>query len=102
MPKPTAVQLECLRRLAVDRVIYRLHWGFWVTKSTAMSKPADHEGPHPSWWVTIQTVRAMEKRGWIERVHASPAEWCASRRITQAGLDILNALEPVALPLEKV
>jgi hypothetical protein len=87
---PTETQAEVLRRLAAipgGRLI-REQGGFWTT-------PNCPRGPYlggraPEWSVNVQTVRAMERRGWLARASAGP-EWGADRVITEAGLEAVKA-----------
>jgi 8-oxo-dGTP pyrophosphatase MutT (NUDIX family) len=87
-PKPTATQLTALGgMMSGDGTIHRERGGFWVWRPI---KEYDKFGV-PIWegeksaWVDIRTVRAMEKRGWVERTNTFPEEWRDVRRLTDAG-----------------
>lgn len=81
--KLSATQLDTLRRMAADTGrIERTKGGFWITPNTP---PGDH-GFAYKWWASVLTIRAMEKRGLIERTRELVEEWRDPRRITAAGL----------------
>jgi len=94
--KPTPTQLAALGRMVgADGTIHRERGGFWVSgdaiagwdKSGLPRFKGEEEGqildPRP--WVDVRTVRAMEKRGWVERTNQFPQEWADTRRVTDAG-----------------
>lgn len=89
---PSATQADVLRRLAPELPL--VHWpgGFWTVEGTpAMvyaepARAAARKTPvAPEWWVGVQTVRSMERRGWLVRTGWSRREWDDSRVLTDLG-----------------
>jgi hypothetical protein len=87
--KVTVEQAEVLRRLSTGagRLI-RIHGGFWTTPEMPM-KP-DRKEKVPQWWTSVQTVRAMERKGWLDRANRLPEEWKDDRVLTEAGRELLG------------
>lgn len=94
-PKPTTTQLEVLKgMMSGDGTIHREKGGFWLWWTPAgydkwgsplregETSTLGREGVS---WCDIRTVRAMEKRGWVERTMRFPEEWRDPRKITDAG-----------------
>ena len=82
----SAEQAKVLRAMAADgERIVRLPGGFWVTPSVTLDtiRSAPYAEPKP--YTSIQTVRAMERKGLVERTHEYPEEWRDTRRLTAAG-----------------
>jgi hypothetical protein len=80
--RPSPVQADALARMdAGDGTIVRVAGGFWTTPDTPRHDTV--YGPVPEWYVSIQTVRAMELRGWVERTGAYEEEWRDTRRLTR-------------------
>jgi len=81
---PTTTQRDALARLAASPSgrLGRLSGGFWTIPGTPTHPMATGGGRAPDWSVTIQTVRAMEQRGWLVR---APEEWRDERVLTEAG-----------------
>lgn len=44
--------------------------GFWTTPNAGTNKYGA-----PFWYVSVQTVRAMERKGLLRRTHELPEEW---------------------------
>lgn len=91
-PAPSPEQLTVLRHMALDPAcrLIRLPGGFWTTPSTPIkgkSTGSRFYAPTdiPEWSTTVQTVRAMEKRGWVRRTNTHPEEWRDEREMTEAG-----------------
>ena len=88
--------LEALERapLLVARRLRRLQGGFWTTPSTPLSGrtelvPSSCERYDvPSWFVTVHTIRAMEKRGWLCRAGVHSEDWRDERELTAEGLAV--------------
>ncbi len=96
MGKPSDTQLDVLRRLVADGgVIERRPGGFWATPETAHG----HHVPQgryykahdvPAWWASTQTIRAMEKHGWLVRTSRHAEAWEDDRKITAEGIEALR------------
>ncbi len=87
MTQPSTFQLETLRKmLKADGTIRRLHGGFWVSSERLQVNglPAERS-------CDVRTVRALEKRGWVERTNTHPEEWRDVRRITEAGRALVES-----------
>lgn len=89
---PSAEQLATLRRMSQDPAgrLIRLSGGFWTTPSTPIkgkSTGSRFYAPTdiPEWNTTVQTVRAMEKRGWVRRTNTHAEEWRDEREMTDEG-----------------
>jgi hypothetical protein len=69
-------QAAVARRLEEDRdgLLLPRGPGYWSTSAAGTG-----------WFTTVQTVRAMEARGWLERVLLHPEERRDPRRLTEAG-----------------
>jgi hypothetical protein len=61
--------------------IIRKPGGFWHAEGA----PMDAKGI-PEKWVQIQTVRALERKGVLERTNEHPEEWKDSRRLVESKL----------------
>ena len=94
--KPTSTQLDVLRHLKAEptRRLRRLQGGFWTTPSTPLSGrtelvPSSCERYDvPSWFDTVHTIRAMEKRGWLCRAGVHSEDWRDERELTAEGLAV--------------
>lgn len=88
--KPTPTQLEALRRMAAspDRRLIPLRGGFWTCRGIPTHTVGIGPGSFtaPDWSVTVQTMRAMEQRGWIARANVHAEDWRDERALTDAGL----------------
>lgn len=75
-------QQDALRHLAASPSgkLVRIPGGFWATPETPLMARSI-----PKWNVTIQTVRAMESLGLLERREGAAPEWAADRFLTDAG-----------------
>ena len=84
--KPSTEQIETLRRMRQDPTgrLVRLPGGFWSTPSTPRARN-DRGYDVPEWSTAVQTVRAMEARGWVARTNAHAEDWRDDREITDAG-----------------
>ena len=80
---PTPTQRDVLRRLAAapSQSLERRPGGYWCLLET---EPVGMVPPE--WSITVQTVRAMERAGWLARTHRWPDEWRDERVLTAAGL----------------
>lgn len=60
------------------RRLVRVPGGFWTVADVAVP-------PYgvPTWWVTIQTVRALEKKGVLVRTNEFPEEWRDTRVLAE-------------------
>jgi hypothetical protein len=99
---PTQREVIFRMRRAGKRLVRR-PGGKWVLEGTAKPTPpgwskrpdrrnlrtapwgpfdgADEFGRARSWSVDVRTVRALEKRGLLERTYEDPREWCDPRRL---------------------
>jgi len=76
---PTPEQVRVLDYLQMHGgVLVRLPGGFWTTPDTPKQRVVDQQWPE--WSTTIQTVRAMEKKGLLQRTNRFPEEWRDDRR----------------------
>lgn len=58
-------QVDVVSRMAAtDDPLVRIEGGFWTLDCLA-GGPVNHNGA-PSWWTSIHTVRALERRGILE------------------------------------
>ncbi|HLC21241.1 MAG TPA: hypothetical protein VJM10_03930 [Candidatus Methylomirabilis sp.] len=102
--KPTGTQERVLRWMKkTGNTIHRVPGGFWVVdgayeqdKGTGsyydpteldpqfgrLATPGSSTG-YARGWVDIQTLRAMEKRGWIKRAGKYPEEWRDDRVLVE-------------------
>ena len=81
---PTDSQAQCLE-MASKEPIKRLPGGFWVEGS---HNGVVYQGMR---YLGTPTIKACERRGWLESVGDYPESWKCSRRITDAGLNALAA-----------
>lgn len=72
-------QADVARRLLGGAFLVRWPGGFWTVEGCEEAKPGV-----PTWNTTIGTVRAMEKRGWLNR-DKQTQEWRDPRRLTAGG-----------------
>ena len=103
-PVPSLTQVLALRRMATSNgIIQRIPGGFWISGNIVIKPNGSPESaplqPLNEVWCDIQTVRAMERRGWIERLNELD-EWRDPRRITDAGRAVIPPPEipPAAAP----
>jgi hypothetical protein len=90
---PSPEQLGVLQKLLTSprHRIVRLPGGFWTTPDDPMGGRVlalgrfDNGGSTPSWHTGTQTVRAMERRGWLQRTNTYAEEWRDDRELTEAG-----------------
>lgn len=68
--------------------LVRYPGGFWTIRNT----PRDSRGVPEGFTVNIQTVRAMEKKGLIERDEFFREEWRDHRSLTTEGATIAHGL----------
>lgn len=78
MAELSKTQQQVLRKLQdhAPAVLVRRPGGFWTWDGC----PADVRGV-PAWWVTVQTVRALERLGVLERTNRYQEEWLDSRQL---------------------
>jgi len=69
-------QALTIERMRAGGELARVAGGFWCTADTAR----DYRGV-PVWSVNIQTVRALERLGLVERCNRFPEDWKDSRRL---------------------
>lgn len=88
-PSPEQIIVLCHMNLNSPPRICRLPGGFWTTHFTPLSPSGV-----PTWSTTIQTIRAMEKNGWLKRanVHSDKLldDWRDERELTEAGINFLS------------
>lgn len=101
MPAVSLAQLEVIEKLTEpgsDGVLVRWDGGFWAPPGTPWQwqKDIGHEAYRlPQWSTTVQTVRAMERKGLLRRLYHHPEDWRDPRQITAAWLDLgLGELQP--------
>ena len=94
---PSPTQRETLRRLAASESqrLERRQGGFWCLPETA-ERESGACGPVPEWSITVQTVRAMERAGWLARANRWPDEWRDARALTEAGMVAAGEIDPRA------
>ena len=80
--KLSAVQQEVIDKMkATGSLLYRWPGGFWTTKDRL---PRVFLGPNPpSWYVTIGTVRALERKGLLCRTYVYEQEWEDIRQLKE-------------------
>jgi len=80
--------------VAADGTVRRIPGGFWISGDIpldARGSPSHAPGqPLSEVWSDVQTIRAMERRGWVERTNAFVEEFRDTRRITDAGRAVLS------------
>ena len=91
--KLNPVQRVVLEHMKDGKPIIRFPGGFWIVDTPAgkdkWGVPLDAKGG-TLWHTGVQTIRAMEKRGWIQRTNKWPEEWRDERTITNEGLTALQ------------
>lgn len=88
MKKPSPTQLETLREMSkyyADGRIHREDGGFWTINGMTRNIRGN-----PDWFVQIQTIRSMEKFGWIKRRNVHAEEWKDERELTENGWAVLK------------
>lgn len=86
---PTSTQLEALRQAyAHEGRLERRDGGFWTYPDCPVARilrtgPGEYDVP--AWHCGTTTVYAMEKAGWLQRVHLHVEEWLDDRELTEAG-----------------
>ena len=70
--------VDTLRRTGAPLV--RVPGGFWTYQGCPVSRPGI-----PEWWVSVPTVRALERLGVLERTNQFPEEWRDSRKLAENG-----------------
>jgi hypothetical protein len=92
-PKPpSGEQIKVLQKMVTNGRLFRMPGGFWtVTGVQNTFQKLDHGGTYlsPEWSTGTVTVRAMEKRGWIQRANVHPEDWRDEREVTEAGRAVL-------------
>lgn len=92
MTKPTEIQADALRQMIAHggRLLCE-PGGFWtypeaprVQRWEGPLGRAPHTVEAPVWWVSVQTVRAMERNGWVVRAGVQE-EWKDERLVTSLG-----------------
>lgn len=90
--KPSAAQSDVLTTmLRTGKHLVRMKGGFWTYDGCPMKHYPLCIDPFdaPTWSVTVQTVNAMRKRGWIQR----PAlDFDAPHELTAAGLALARSI----------
>jgi len=81
--KMSLAEVNVARRLLAspDRILRLKSPGYWTTSATA-----------DGWQTTIQTVRAMERAGWLERTKTELEPRRDPRRLTEAGAAALESM----------
>jgi hypothetical protein len=99
--KLSATMIDVLAHIKDGRPIFRFPGGFWIveepTSKNVWGAPLDAEG-NSVWSTGIQTIRAMETRGLLQRTNKWPEEWRDERVITDQGKAALQgkmAREPM-------
>ena len=85
--KPSSTQVDVAKQMAKrDGRIARERGGFWTV--SPMTRSASGA---PDWYVSIQTIRAMESRGWLQRRNVHAEEWRDERELTDGGRALAGA-----------
>lgn len=79
---------QLIRSVELPQLV-RLPGGFWTT-------PGQDPTEVPDWWVSVQTVRAMERLGLVARVEQKEPEWRGPRQLTAAGFRAAHELGVLA------
>jgi DNA-binding HxlR family transcriptional regulator len=83
----TNTQAEALRKMhAENSVLRRVPGGFWTTSATQFRKSIG--GPVPEWWVTVGTIRALQRKGLIEKCGVDARDWADDRKLTRNGSEL--------------
>lgn len=89
--KPSTEQIKVLQRLIETGArLERRPGGFWVTTGTREVPSVTGRDMYPEWSTTIQTVRALEKRGWLRRCNLDFEEWKDPRELTDEGRSFMG------------
>jgi hypothetical protein len=94
--KPSPEQIETLRAMAEHSTgrIERVPGGWWAIPGYSMVDRLG-VGSSPSGWSTaVQTIRALERRGWVQRAHRYTEEWKDDRELTVEGRAVAGAQKP--------
>jgi hypothetical protein len=79
--KLSPVMREAVERARVTGGLYRWRGGFWSDHAQTQEQFANTNTP--TWWVGAQTVRALERRGLVERL-----DWKAVRITPKGELEV--------------
>jgi len=86
--KPSPSQRETLEKMAADDgTIVRVPGGFWTTRRGANDLTP---GGYPRWYTVLQSIRAMERRGWVVRRNVYTETYRDDRAITDAGREAIG------------
>ena len=102
-PNPSETQSKALlRMIAGDGTAWRENGGFWVSSNDVLpyirqEKSIPLDIPLNDIWCDVRTIRAMEKRGWVERTNKFLEEWRDIRRITAAGWAVVGRVDVKAI-----
>lgn len=90
--RPTAVQLEALRRTLRNGRLVRHYSGRWTYPSCG---PPVGQFHGLAWSILASTVQAMERRGWLCRRSDAAEPWCSEDRVlTVSGRELAHAAPP--------
>ncbi len=98
-PKVSPRQRQALHKMAAFSDLIRLPGGYWSTAGFAQEAGYDPERHAETiarfrsselvWHVGIQTLEAIERRGWAKRVKDGNRSWARPFRITKLGRRVL-------------
>ena len=90
--KPSPTQLDVLAQLRkAGTKLVRWPGGFWTYDGCpSRTDLIDFGNEVPEWYTTLQTIRAMERRGWLVRTQVHPEEWRDERTVTIEGLKLVE------------
>jgi len=95
--KPSTTQIEVLREMSrsyAEGRVHREEGGFWTIDGMTRNVRGV-----PDWWVTLQTIRAMESNGWVRRRNVHPEEWRDERELTDEGRALAQSFSGSPRPL---
>lgn len=92
--RPTPTQADAIRILAEHGgIIEYRKGGFWTYPGCVehQTRAAGATFMVPEWYITAHTVKALAKRGWLERCHRYVDAWRDDHRLTEAGVQAEGA-----------
>lgn len=82
-------RLALIRAATSDGRIFRLMGGFWISRGVEIDQHGLPVRPFGKnrWevWCEWGTIKALEKRGYLQRTKEQQAEWGDTRTLTRAG-----------------
>ena len=84
-------QIQALLRMSAspDGRLIPQRGGYWTVRGMETLPSRGFTGlggtPRPAWYITTLTVRALERRQWVERARVAAEPWQDERQLTEKG-----------------